>query len=85
MKRIAVISAILEEPKKCQQPFNEVVSACSAIVRGRMGIPFNETGIAVVCLTVVGTLDEINGLTGRLGNLEHVQVKTAVSKKEVPQ
>lgn len=83
MKKVAVISAILEEPKLCQHQFNEVVSSFSKIVRGRMGIPFNNEGIAVISITVVGTLDEINNLTGKLGNINHVLVKTAVSKKEV--
>jgi putative iron-only hydrogenase system regulator len=83
VKKIAVISAILEEPKLCQQQFNEVVSSFSDIVRGRMGIPFSNEGIAAICLTVVGSLDEINSLTGKLGNIDHVLVKTAVSKKEV--
>lgn len=83
MKKIAVISAILEEPKLCQHQFNEVVSSFSKIIKGRMGLPFDSEGIAVISLTVAGTLDEINSLTGKLGNIEHVLVKTAVSKKEV--
>ncbi|MDR5658474.1 iron-only hydrogenase system regulator [Serpentinicella sp. ANB-PHB4] len=83
MKKIAIISAILEEPRLCQQQFNDVVSSFSGIVKGRMGIPFDQENISVISLTVVGTLDEINSLTGKLGNIKHVLVKTAVSKKEV--
>lgn len=83
MKKIAVISAILEEPRTNQQDFNDVVSSFSTIVRGRMGIPFPKEGISVISLTVVGTLDEINSLTGKLGNIKNVLVKTAISKKEV--
>ncbi|MBC7765946.1 MAG: iron-only hydrogenase system regulator [Hyphomonadaceae bacterium] len=82
MKKVAVVSAILEEPDKCQQAFNEVVSSFKGLVKGRMGIPFEE-GMAVVCITVVGDLDQINHLTGRLGNIAHVSVKTAISKKEI--
>ncbi|WP_058486275.1 TM1266 family iron-only hydrogenase system putative regulator [Defluviitalea phaphyphila] len=82
MRRIAVISAILEEPEKCQKKFNDVVSSFKGIIRGRMGIPFEE-GIGVVCITVIGELNEINSLTGKLGNIEHVQVKTSISKKEL--
>lgn len=82
MKKVAVVSAILEEPEKCQKEFNEVVSSFKGIVKGRMGIPFEE-GIAVVCITVVGELDQINSLTGKLGNIPHVSVKTAISKKDV--
>lgn len=83
MKRIAVISAILEEPSVCQSAFNEVVSEYHGIVRGRMGIPFDDEQIGVVALTVVGTLDEINALTGKLGKVGGVSVKTNFSKKEI--
>lgn len=82
MKKIAVISAILEEPQKCQKQFNEVVSDFKGIVRGRMGIPV-EDSVAVISIVVIGELDQINSLTGKLGNIEHVQVKTSVSKKDV--
>jgi putative iron-only hydrogenase system regulator len=44
-----------------------------------MGIPFDESGIAVISLTLRGELDTINALTGKLGNLPGITVKTAVS------
>lgn len=84
MRRIALISAILEEPEKCQHQFNEVVAAYRPIIKGRMGIPFDEHGVSVISLTVVGTLDEINSLTGKLGRLEKVTVKASISKKQLP-
>ncbi|MCY6370098.1 TM1266 family iron-only hydrogenase system putative regulator [Clostridium ganghwense] len=82
MRKIAVISAILEEPAKCQQQFNEVIASFKGIIRGRMGIPFEE-GISVIAITVIGDLNEINSLTGKLGNIENVLVKTSISKKEI--
>jgi putative iron-only hydrogenase system regulator len=81
MRRIAVVGAVLEKPQESQKAFNETVSSFKGIVRGRMGIPFAEENIAVISLTVVGGLDEINALTGRLGNLQGVTVKTAVSNE----
>lgn len=83
MRRIAVISAILEEPDKCQNEFNEIVSNYKEIIKGRMGIPFDQAELAVVCITVMGELDEINAFTGKLGKIEHVLVKSSFSKKEV--
>ena len=77
LKKIAVISAILEEPKECQERFNNVVSSFR-----RMGIPFEE-GISVISITVTGTLEEINSLTGKLGNIQGVVVKTAIAKREI--
>jgi len=83
LKKIAVISAILEEPKICQNQFNNVISEFKGMVRGRMGVPFQEEEVSVISIIVVGDLDEINSLTGKLGNIEHVSVKTSISKKEL--
>ena len=37
MKRVAVISAILEEPDICQKQFNDIISKYKHIIKGRMG------------------------------------------------
>jgi putative iron-only hydrogenase system regulator len=79
MERIAVIGAILDRPDTNQKAFNDTVSAYRGIVKGRMGVPFDESGIGVVSLTVRGDLDMINALTGKLGNLPGITVKTAIS------
>ena len=83
MKRIAVIGAILEKTQTSQKAFNEIVSAFKGIVKGRMGIPFEEQDMAVISLTVVAELDDINSLTGKLGNLQNVTVKAAISEKTI--
>ncbi|MEG0309090.1 MAG: iron-only hydrogenase system regulator [Clostridium sp.] len=82
MKKIAVISAILENPETCQHEFNEVITKFRGGIRGRMGIPLEE-GISVVSIVISGELDEINSLTGKLGNIDGVIVKTSISKKEI--
>lgn len=82
MRKIAVISAILEDPKECQEKFNNVVSNFRGSIKGRMGIPFEE-GISVISITVIGTLEEINSLTGKLGNIDGVIIKTAIAKMEI--
>ncbi len=82
MKRIAVISAILEDPKEVQGEFNELISQFKGLIKGRMGLPMPEHGVTVISITLLGELDEINTLTGKIGKLSGVQVKTSVSKKE---
>ena len=83
MKKIAVIGAVLEEPSSCQKDFNEILSAYKHLIKARMGVPFEDEDIAVVAITVVGTIDEINALTGKLGKVKHVNVKTAISNKDI--
>lgn len=83
MRKVAVISAILENTEGSQQEFNSIVSGFKGIIKGRMGIPIPEAEAAVISITVIGELNEINALTGRLGNLDFVTVKTSISKKEI--
>ncbi|OJV66047.1 MAG: iron-only hydrogenase system regulator [Clostridiales bacterium 38-18] len=82
-KKIAVVSAILEEPQEVQQRFNEIIAEFRGIVRGRTGIPFDQYDISVVTIIVFATVDEINSFTGKLGNLKHISVKTSISKKTI--
>ncbi len=83
MKRIAVVSAILEKPQQTQKQFNETVAGFKGIVKGRMGIPIDEMDISVISITLFGEVDDINALTGRLGNIPHITVKTAISKAQI--
>ncbi|MDR2494921.1 MAG: iron-only hydrogenase system regulator [Spirochaetaceae bacterium] len=79
MSRIAVVGAILENPQVSQKAFNETLGQFKGIVQGRMGIPFDNDNLAVISITLLGELDDINALTGKLGNLAEVTVKTAIS------
>lgn len=83
MKRIAVVSAVLDNPHVCQQAFNDTVSDFQGMIRGRMGIPFDEAPVAVISLVLVGELDEINKMTGMLGRIDGVTAKTAIAKTEL--
>jgi putative iron-only hydrogenase system regulator len=79
MKRIAVIGAVIENPAVVHKEFNEAVAAYKGIIKGRMGIPFDEENMSVISLTVQAELDDINALTGKLGNITGVTVKTAIA------
>jgi len=82
-KRVAVLGIVLENAEESQAEFNAVVADFKGIVKGRMGIPFDKEGISVISIILCGTLDEINSLTGKIGNLKGVTVKTSLSKKEI--
>ena len=81
MTRAAVISVILEDPHEAQGAFNQIVSDHNHLLWGRMGIPVDGGRTALISLTVVGSPDEINSLTGRLGTLSNVSVKTAIAAR----
>lgn len=83
MKKIAIISAILEDPSQSQEQFNRIVSDHKTIVKGRMGLPMEDAEIGLIAIAAMGSMDEINSFTGQLGKIENVTVKTAISQKEI--
>jgi len=83
MKRIAIIGAVLENPAKNQDEFNRIVSEFGDIIEGRMGLPFKDENIGVISLVVTADMNQINALTGKLGTIPEISVKTAVSKREI--
>lgn len=80
MKRIAVVGIVLDDTSISEQ-VNSVLHDYSSIIVGRMGIPYKERGVAVISLIVDGEADEISGMTGKLGKINGVSVKSAISKK----
>lgn len=79
-KRIAVVAVIIENTESVTG-VNSLLHDYSDIIVGRMGIPYRERGISVISLIVDGTGDEISAMTGKLGKLPGVNVKTAITKK----
>ena len=45
-----------------------------------MGIPYREKGISIISVVMDAPMDQINGLSGKLGMLEGVSTKTIYTK-----
>lgn len=78
-KRIGVVGIVVENPDSVSK-LNAILHEYAELVLGRMGVPYRERSISVISLIVEGTTDQIGGLTGKLGNLPGVNVKSALSK-----
>ena len=78
--RVAVISIIVENEDAAQK-INEILHEYRNYVIGRMGIPYREKNISIISVAVDAEQDIINNISGRLGRLAGVTVKTAYSKK----
>ncbi|BCS82281.1 TM1266 family iron-only hydrogenase system putative regulator [Anaerocellum diazotrophicum] len=79
-RRIGVIGIVVENRKEVSDKLNKILSDHGDIIVGRMGIPYKERGLCVISLIVDGTTDEIGALTGKLGSLLGVKVKSALTK-----
>ncbi|TZE82617.1 TM1266 family iron-only hydrogenase system putative regulator [Calorimonas adulescens] len=78
--RIGVIGIVVDNREPVSSQLNNILSMYAHIIVGRMGIPYRERGVSVISLIIDGTTDEIGALTGKLGNLPGVHVKTAITK-----
>ncbi len=78
--RLGFVGIVVEE-RSMAEDVNRILSHYGAIIRGRIGIPDPETGLAVIGLIVEGSNDQVGAMTGRLGNLPGVTVKSAMTAK----
>ena len=58
---------------------NRVLSQYGEIIRGRIGVPSQTEKIAVIGLIVEGDNNRIGALTGKLGNIPGITVKSALT------
>mgnify|MGYP002624980419 CR=1 FL=1 len=78
--KIGVIGIIIENDKDVVIKVQQLLSSYSHLICGRMGVPDHESGINVISVIIKGTNEEISALTGKLGRLDKVKVKSAVSE-----
>ena len=83
MTRIGVVGIVLKAEKDIVNNVQNVITQHSDIITGRMGIPDKECGINTISLIVKGTNEQISALTGKLGRIKDVSVKSAVVTMEV--
>ncbi len=78
--RVAVISIIVENPDAVAQ-INEILHTASEFIIGRMGLPYRPKNINIISVVADAEQDVISNISGKLGRLSGVTVKTAYSKK----
>lgn len=77
--RVAVMSIIVEDTKSIET-LNATLHEYRDYIIGRMGLPYRPKNINIISIALDAPQDVISALSGRIGNLEGVNVKTAFSK-----
>lgn len=78
-KRIGTISIVIYN-KAVATTVNSLLSEYSNSILARQGIPLFDKGLHIITLVIESTSNEINALTGKLGRLESVEVKSILAK-----
>lgn len=76
--RVAVMSIIVENGTSVEA-INSLLHEYGDCIIGRMGLPYRKRGINIISIALDAPQNTISSLSGKIGNLPGVSVKTAYS------
>ncbi len=76
--RVAIIGIIVEDYNSVDA-LNEILHENRNVIIGRMGLPHRAKNISVMSIVVDADADTINAISGKIGKLNGVSAKTAIS------
>lgn len=78
--RIALIGIIVEDINAVEN-VNDILHNYGSYIIGRMGIPYREKQVNIISIVIDAPNDVISSLSGKLGMIKGISVKTVYSKK----
>jgi putative iron-only hydrogenase system regulator len=78
-KRIGTITILIKGNTSIPE-VNSLLSQYSSIILARQGLPLHNRNINVISLVIEGTTEVISALTGKIGRLKDVEVKSILTK-----
>lgn len=76
--RVAVLGIIVENTESTEE-LNSLLHDYGQYIIGRMGIPYREKKINIISIAIDAPQDTISTLTGKIGKINGISVKTAYS------
>lgn len=78
-KRIAVVSIIIYNRAEAEK-VNKILHDYSQYIIGRMGLPYSEKNVSIICVVMDAPTSITSALSGKLGMLSGVTAKTNTAK-----
>ena len=79
-RAVGVVAVIVKKRSTGAPEVNAVLSEFGDIILGRMGLPYHARELNIITLIVDATTDQIGALTGKLGMIPEVTVKSTLAK-----
>lgn len=76
--RVAVMGIIVEDVSSVEM-LNALLHEYGKFIIGRMGLPYKQKNINIVSIAIDAPQDVISALSGKIGKLSGISVKTAYS------
>lgn len=80
-KRLGFVGIIIDDREKCAGIVNDILSRHAEIIIARTGIPHAKGNTSIITLVIDASTDELGDLTGKLGNVPGISVKSGLVKK----
>ena len=77
-KRIGAV-VILVRHQQSVEALNRILTTHASMILGRQGIPLRERELSVISLVLEGTTDELGAITGQLGRIPGVRVRSVMA------
>ncbi len=81
MRRLGFVGIIVENREMCSGIVNRILSEHSELILARTGLPNAKENTSVITLVIDASTDELGVLTGKLGNIKGISVKSGLAKK----
>ena len=78
-ERIAIIGLFISK-RSSSEAVNELLHKYADKIIGRMGIPYREENLNIISVIIRASSDEISALSGSLGRIDGVNVKSMQTK-----
>ncbi len=78
--KISVISIIVEE-MEATSIINSILHDFGQYIVGRMGLPYREKNISIICVVVDAPPNITSSLSGKLGMIKGVKAKSITAKQ----
>ncbi|MBP3387958.1 MAG: iron-only hydrogenase system regulator [Clostridia bacterium] len=76
--RVAVMGIIIENYSSAEK-LNSLLHDYGEYIIGRMGLPYKKRNINIISVAIDAPQDVISALSGKIGKLDGISVKTAYS------
>jgi len=79
-RAVGVVAIIVKRRANSAPEVNAVLTEFGEIILGRLGLPYAARDLNIITLIVDATTDQIGALTGKLGSIRDVTVKSTLAK-----
>lgn len=76
MERFYIVNIVVEDRQNAYRQVNELLHEFADVVRLRVGYPVPDENMAIILLVLKANNDTVGSLTGKLGQVRGVKVRT---------